>query len=102
MQRIPKDFMPSVMLHRQKYTYLWGWDGVTILLVHKKAMQRLVSGMQLPTMKLSQELQHIILSFINMIVNDLLYHYSIIMSMMSIIELFNSLGRAFKQESVCS
>lgn len=65
-------------------------------------MQRLVSGMQLPTMKLSQELQHIILSFINMIVNDLLYHYSIIMSMMSIIELFNSLGRAFKQESVCS
>lgn len=65
-------------------------------------MQRLVSGIQLPTMKLSQELQHIILSFINMIVNDLLYHYSIIMSMMSIIELFNSLGRAFKQKSVCS
>lgn len=37
-------------------------------------MQHLVSGMQLPTMKPSQALKHIILSFINMMVNDLLYH----------------------------
>lgn len=39
-----------------------------------QAMQHLVSRMQLTTMKFSQVLQFIILSFINMKVNDLFYH----------------------------
>lgn len=54
MQRIPKDWKPSVILHREKCTHLWGSDTVTILSVPKTTMQHLVSGMQLPITKFSQ------------------------------------------------
>lgn len=54
MQRIPKDWKPSVILRRQKCTHLWGSDTVTILSVPKTTMQHLVSGMQLPITKFSQ------------------------------------------------
>lgn len=54
MQRIPKDWKPSVILHRQKCTHLWGSDTVTILSVPKTTMQHLVSGLQLPITKFSQ------------------------------------------------